>query len=223
MPRHNLVFYFKKVLQLVVALSIVSAYAGSFEDFFRAIHRDDPITLSGLLQRGFDPNSSDEEGRQALHLALRLDSTQCALALTTWPATKFDQRNASGETPLMLAVLRGHTTLAKALLDRGADINMPGWAPLHYAAASGRVALVQLLLDRHAYIDAESPNGTTPLMMAAQYGDIESLRALLDGGADAALKNQLGLTALDFARRGQRPDHIELLERVLGAAAGVKP
>lgn len=209
MPR----IYIKFLSYLTVIVGYSSVFSGSFEDFFRAIHRDDPQTVAVLLGRGFDPNASDEQGRPALLLALQLDSTQCAQTLIAFAGTQVDRRNAAGETPLMLAALRGHLGLARTLLERNADVNMPGWAPLHYAAASGKVALVDLLLEHHAYIDAESPNGTTPLMMAAQYGDAQSLQRLLAAGADASLVNQLGLSALDFARRGQRPDHIEILEK----------
>ncbi len=200
---------------LFVAIGVLSASAGSFEDFFRAIHRDDPDAILALLARGFDANASDEQGRKALHLALQLDATRAAEVLIAWKPTRIDERNAMAETPLMLAALRGQLSLAKALLARDADVNMPGWAPLHYAAASGQEALVSLLLEHHAYIDAESPNGTTPLMMAAQYGSSDSLRTLLDAGAAPELKNQLGLSALDFAQRGQRPDHVDLLQKAL--------
>ncbi|MBP9640277.1 MAG: ankyrin repeat domain-containing protein, partial [Acidovorax sp.] len=64
--------------------------------------------------------------------------------------------------------------------------------------------ILALLLENHAYIDAASPNGSTPLMMAAQYGTREALQLLLEEGADPALKNQLGLTATDFALRVDR-------------------
>jgi ankyrin repeat protein len=74
---------------------------------------------------------------------------------------------------------------------------------------------MQMLLDRSAYIDAESPNGTTPLMMAAMYGTPEAARFLLEAGADPTLKNQLRLTAADFANRAGRPD----LGRELAQAA----
>ena len=71
---------------------------------------------------------------------------------------------------------------------------------------------MQLLLDKSAYIDAESPNGTTPLMMAARYGNSKAVQILIDEGADVQLKNQLGLSALDFAKQGNRLDSLALIE-----------
>ncbi|MCV4600843.1 ankyrin repeat domain-containing protein, partial [Escherichia coli] len=79
------------------------------------------------------------------------------------------------------------------LISRGADVNKTGWTPLHYAASQEDVRIVRLLLDHHAYIDAESPNKTTPLMMAARYGSEEIARHLLDEGADPTLRNERGL------------------------------
>jgi hypothetical protein len=94
---------------------------------------------------------------------------------------------------------------------------------LHYAASGGHVDILQMLLDQSAYIDAESPNKTTPLMMAARYGSPESVQLLLDAGADPTLRNELGLTALDFAERGARPDAIRMLTAALGAAQATGP
>jgi ankyrin repeat protein len=50
-------------------------------------------------------------------------------------------------------------------------------------------------------------------MMAARYGTEESVRVLLNADADASLKNQMGLTALDFAQLGARPGNVKLLTR----------
>ncbi len=72
-----------------------------------------------------------------------------------------------------------------------------------------------LLLDRGAPIDARSPNGTTPLMMAARYGSERSVELLVRRGADLRARNQLDLGAADFAREAGR----EALARQLAAAA----
>ena len=67
------------------------------------------------------------------------------------------------------------------------------------------------MLDHYAYIDAESPNGSTPLMMAARYGSADSVKLLLDSGADATIKNALGLSALDFAQTAGHADAAALI------------
>jgi ankyrin repeat protein len=118
----------------------------------------------------------------------------------------------------MMAALKGHTELARKLIERNADVNKTGWTPLHYAATNGQVAIMELLLENHAYIDAESPNGTTPLMMAAQYGTRDAVKLLLEAGADPNLKNQLGLSALDFAMRANRRDAAELISSSVRSA-----
>jgi ankyrin repeat protein len=107
-------------------------------------------------------------------------------------------------------------------VENDADVNKPGWTPLHYAATAGNVPIIELLLDNSAYIDAESPNGSTPLMMAAMYGTPESVKVLIQAGADLNVKNQLGLTALDFAIRGNRENAKELIETGLQREAARK-
>jgi ankyrin repeat protein len=102
----------------------------------------------------------------------------------------------------MLAAFHNALPLAQALLDRNADVNKTGWTPLHYAATKAHVEMMRFLLVNHAYIDAPSPNGTTPLMMAAHYGNPMATKMLLEEGADPRLKNHLGLSALDFAQNG---------------------
>jgi ankyrin repeat protein len=60
------------------------------------------------------------------------------------------------------------------------------------------------LLGRGATLEAPSPNGTTPLMMAARYGPESTVNLLLSFGASLTARNIQGLTAADFARLGGR-------------------
>lgn len=189
------------LVQIIIALTVsVPVHAGVYEDFFRAVELDDARTVSRLLQRGFDPNTLDPQGQVGLFLALRGGSEQVVQVLLAHPDLKVDAANTSEETPLMMAALRGALEPARRLLERGARVERPGWTPLHYAASGPDLAMVRLLLDRGAPIDARSPNGTTPLMMAARYGTEEAAALLLERGADASLRNQLDLGAGDFAR-----------------------
>jgi uncharacterized protein len=103
----------------------------------------------------------------------------------------------------------------KKLIARDADVNKTGWAPLHYAATAGNLEIMQILLDENAYIDAESPNKSTPLMVAAQYGSTQAVKLLLEAGADPTLRNELGLSAVEFAQRGNRPDAASLISSAI--------
>lgn len=202
--------YLKKLFYLIVAIGFSTANAGAFDDFFKAIKFDDARTVQSLLSQGFDANALDDKGQSPLYLALREGSFKVCAVLLDHPQTQFDRANAVGETPLMMAALRGHAEWVGRLLDRGAKLNgtdngdKPGWTPLHYAASGPDAGTVALLLSRGALVDARSPNGSTPLMMAAQYGPEDSVQQLLQKGADPLAKNDLGLNAADFAARGGR-------------------
>jgi len=206
---------FKRLIYLIVLTGSINASAGAYEDFFRAINQDDARTVSGLLQRGFDPNAPDERGQVALYLALRDGSLRVATALLAHPELKVDAENTAAETPLMMAALRGNLDWTQRLLERGALVNRHGWTPLHYAASGPEPKLVALLLERGAQIEAPSPNRTTPLMMASKYGAIDSAELLLARGADPRVRNDVGLSAVDFARQAGR----ETLAAKLEAAA----
>lgn len=199
------------VVSLFVLIGFGLAQAGSYDDFFDAIKQDDPGKVKALLARGFDANTINPKGQHGLYLAIREPSLKVAEVLIDWPKTDVNSLNAEGESPLMLASLKGDQGLAEKLIKRGADVNKTGWTPLHYAATSGHLALISLLLENSAYIDAESPNGTTPLMMAAMYGTPAAVKLLLQEGADPQLKNQQGLSALAFAQRAKRPDSVEAI------------
>jgi len=128
----------------------VPVHAGSFEDFFIAVQRDDVRALVRLAELGFDLNTTNAQGQHALHLAMREPSLRVMDFLVQQPTVNVDVRNPKDETPLMLAVLKGFLPQAKAMLARGADVNKTGWAPLHYAATyagKGEVEQVQLLLE----------------------------------------------------------------------------
>jgi ankyrin repeat protein len=84
---------------LIVFAVFSARYAGSYEDFFRALRIDNAGAVSELLARGFDPNAPDEKGQTGLHLAIRDRSPKVAAVLLAHPALRVDAPNASDETP----------------------------------------------------------------------------------------------------------------------------
>lgn len=203
--------YFKYALLIIVFNWNCSAIAGSYEDFIAALKQDDAQVAARLIAAGFDPNARDPGGLPLLYVALREPAFKVAEVLTSARGIKVDARTPQDESPLMMAALRGHGDWVRRLVELGADVNKTGWTPLHYAATRGHLDVIRYLLEQHAYIDAESPNGTTPLMMAAHYGTPAAVKLLLDEGADPTLRNSIGLSAVDFAQRANRGDVAEMV------------
>jgi ankyrin repeat protein len=212
-------FYLRKVFYLFVIIGFSTVNAGSYDDFFQAIKIDDANAVLALLAKGFDPNSVDPGGQYGLTIAVSASSFRVATVLVDNHATNVEVRSPQDESPLMLASLKGNLELCRKLIARDADVNKPGWAPLHYAATGSHIEVMKLLLANAAYIDASSPNGSTPLMMAAMYGNDAAVSLLLEAGADPMLKNSLGLTAIDFAQRAERKDAAELIAAAIRASA----
>lgn len=186
------------------------AAAGAYDDFFSAVKIDNASAVASLLKRGFDPNTVEEQrGDTGLILALRENSMKVFDLLLHARDINLEAKIRNGDTALMVAAYKGNKPAVEALVNKGAQVNRPGWTALHYAAAAGNNEIVSLLLDKYAYIDAESPNKTTPLMMAARGGHILTVKLLLDEGADATLKNEQGLTAIDFAEKAEHQDIVD--------------
>lgn len=189
------------------------AHAESLDSIVKSVKFDDIKDINKQLANGLDPNSVDEHGDPLIVIAAREKSEKVSAALAAAPNINLEATDRAGETALMLASLNGDLPLVQLLIDKGAEVNRKGWTPLHYAATNGHDDVVRLLLDKSAYIDAGSPNGTTPVMMAARGDHASTLTLLLDQGADPAIKNQLGLKAIDFANHYRAPDAIKILTK----------
>ncbi|GGI16745.1 ankyrin repeat domain-containing protein [Oxalicibacterium faecigallinarum] len=195
---------------LVLSVMPSLAFSSSYDDFFKAAKLDDVRTMESLLKRGFDPNTIEpERGDTGLILALREKSMGVVTALLDSPRINLEARTGNGDNALMIAAFTANKPAVELLLGKGALVNRSGWTPLHYAAASGEPSIAQMLLDRSAVVDALSPNKTTPVMMAARSGNIMMVKVLLDAGADASLKNDQGMTAIDFAREANAKDIVD--------------
>ncbi|BDU55515.1 MULTISPECIES: ankyrin repeat domain-containing protein [unclassified Limnohabitans] len=172
------------------------------------MHLDRADVIQKLLVRGFDPNTPNEKGVAGLLVAIQSEAPKSALTLAKHPQANLNVQNQLGETPLMLAAINNHLELAKVLIQRGAEVNKTGWTPLHYAATRGHREMMRLLLDNDAYIDSESANGTTPLMMAAYSAPPLAVKLLLEEGADPTLVNNGNASALDLAVRVDQPQSV---------------
>ena len=178
--------------------------------FGLAVRANDASFLARLPQLGLDERTRDDLRNNLLMIAIRDDGEAIALGLLRqkrWQTKEvLNYENQLGETALMIAAVKGSAAVAEQLIKLGAEVNRAGWSALHYAATSGHVGVVRLLIEKSAFVDAASPNGTTPLMMAARFNHRDAAGALLELGADPTLTNEVGLTARDYATENGNKD-----------------
>lgn len=218
--RRFIVHHAAALLSLTAAHAVMAADAASAVDFFRAVDTDNARGARRELEHGLSPNALSEQGQHALFLAIRDDSPHIQELLWNWPGIDLNLPNKAGETPLMMAALRGNVAVMKKLLALGVPPHKQGWAPIHYAATGPNVAAVALLLAAGVPVDAPSPNGSTPLMMAARYGAEASVELLVARGAALTLRNDKQMTPLDFAKGADRDWMVRKLESLGARATG---
>ncbi|MDI9336409.1 MAG: ankyrin repeat domain-containing protein [Gammaproteobacteria bacterium] len=188
-----------------------TSFAGSYEDYFQAITRDQVKTVKALIIQGLPPNTVNPQGQPALHWAVLHRAKNVVEFLLEQAELDLDQPNEHGESALMLAALTGQADLVELFISKGAEINQPGWTALHYAVTNGHLEIARYLLENAAYIDAQAPNGTTPLMMAAYYSSVHVVQFLLEQGADVSVYNHVGKNVLDYAKIGKDSANISRL------------
>ena len=74
------------------------------------------------------------------------------------------------------------------------------------------------LLDEGVDVDIRFENGSTPLMFAAQNGNLEIVKLLLERGANVNAKNEIGSTVLMFA---DQSNNLEIIQLLLGKGANI--
>ncbi len=113
-------------------------------------------------------------------------------------------------TALMWASVGGHLDIVKFLYGKGADINArdsDSQTALMYATrkqfkAATNNATAKFLLSNGAEVNVRSKKkGFTALMLAASAGNAELVQQLLEKGADPAIKDNFGVTALEMAQK----------------------
>lgn len=148
-----------------------------------ALMRDHVPSIEVLIEKGADVNVSGQQGYRPLTLALAEQKYEAAKALMEGGADVSHAASGQGLTPLM--IVAAQTGPAEG------SIFLPGSArPTDVAKA---------LVDKGADIDAQSDNGMTALMIAASNNSAPMIGLLIDAGADPAIKNAQGQTAEEVA------------------------
>ena len=121
-----------------------------------------------------------------------------------------------GFTPLGLASYFGKEDVARYLLLKGADPNVPSQNgyhvyPLNSTVAANNSDITKILLEAGAEVNVAQSSGLTPLHSAAYHGNIEILILLLEAGADIHAQTDAGKTPADVASANGHHDIARIL------------
>lgn len=170
--------------------------------FSVAIERGDVAQARAWLDAGLSPDFAGSLIGSGLMIGA-WEGNIPMMALFLSHGADVNAVNAHGETALLHASWKGHLDAVRWLVAQGAQANRQGkaWSALHYAAFAGHADIVRYLLTQGADMNALSPNGSTPLMMAAREGRAEIATALLKAGAQGGIVNDNGENAVRWAMR----------------------
>jgi ankyrin repeat protein len=151
-----------------------------------AATRNDLAMADLLVRAGASVKAPNEFGATALYAAAAHPDPAMTVKLLAAGA-EVNTPLMSGETPLMEAARRGNLATVRALLSNKADPNARetngGQNALMWALSERHAAVAEELIKGGADIHSGSKTGFTPLMFAAQQGDVDSGRILLRAGA----------------------------------------
>ena len=178
--------------------------AGRDHGLVAAAAVQDTAAVRALLAAGIDPDTPRADGATALLWAAHRDDLGIADLLLRAGAD-VDAADDHGVTPLQRAAENASPAMVGRLLAAGADVDAAqtsGLTPLMIAARTGSAEVVNQLVKHGADIDAgTAETRSTALMWAVAESHPDSVRALLDAGADPRASTASGFTPLLFAAR----------------------
>jgi ankyrin repeat protein len=178
----------------------------------------EPQLLTRLLDAGGDLNALGSDGETLLMTVARAGHVDAARVLLERGA-EVDAREAwHGQTALMWAAAQGHPAMLRELIAHGADVNarsnieewerqvtseprdkwLPpgGLTPLLFAARENCLACLPVLIEGGADVNATTPDGISPVVIALINGHFDVAGALVEAGTDPNLADYTGRTAL---------------------------
>lgn len=173
--------------------------------------------VEALISKGVDINAMDDTNITSLFIAAALGYDAIVQVLISNGA-KINLQSTEGTTPLQIAASFGYTNVVKILLDNKANVTIrdnKNRIAVELAIARGHLKVVQTMIEHEQFhIHAKSSDDFTLLHIAAQNGDLEIIKILVNNGADVHARNRQGSKPIHIAAR---EDHIVVVEYFLGS------
>lgn len=169
--------------------------------FLSSCINGDLEALRSGIASGF--NVDETNGRCPLQIASEFGQIEAVRELLNANANVNYVNKRSGSTALIKASANGHAEIVGLLLEKRADVNvMPlSFNALMIACIEDHSQVVEKLIEAKADVNSViERDGTTPLMLAAQYGKFKVVKKLIKKKADVSSIDYRGKSAMFFAK-----------------------
>uniref|UniRef100_A0A0D2YHQ0 F-box domain-containing protein n=1 Tax=Fusarium oxysporum (strain Fo5176) TaxID=660025 RepID=A0A0D2YHQ0_FUSOF len=180
-----------------------------------AVERDIPEVVTNACNAGRHPFSVGlTEANEAL-TAINTSTCGSLYVATILVCFYAGCLGVEDYSPLAEAVRRNQPLAVEAILQSSKNTGMTKSKAIpaslfHAAAASGSPTLIKLLL-QHGANPNIAPDGRFPLTVAAEYGNVEMVKVLLECGVDIDAQYEGDDTPLHMAMKGNHPETIMVL------------
>jgi ankyrin repeat protein len=169
-----------------------------------------------LLACGHPPHVTDSHGCSPLHLACTEHNLAVIQVLAE--ASRVDGHDITGASPLMICVEKGMLDAIETLLKFGASAAHRDFfgrsclhAALNMAHDAKQQAIVTMLIKGGCDVNARDTMGRSPCFIAAEKGNMDMLKLLMDHGGDVAVADSSGKTCLALLSR----DNFQVVTQLL--------
>ena len=227
---------FQKIIRSITVLSLVAAWPLSiraqvppssgeisrYTGIMAAAARGDAKQIEGLIAKGENPDTRDGYGRTPLHVAAYGGHHEAMRLLVLAGADPNALENDRYDIVTIAAVANDIPTLKTALVLGGGAKNITSrydGTALIAAAHLGHAEVVRTLIRAGAPLDHINNLGWTALIESIVLGDggqrhTDTLKALVEGGANVNLPDRNGQTPLSLARSKGYKEMVSILQGV---------
>jgi ankyrin repeat protein len=189
------------------------------KEWLEMVKTSSVAVVKSFIEKGLDLNCCDEENKQtALMVAAGSGNILVLLFLLESGADK-NKVDVRGNSALMHAAYSKQWKTVEELLKFNPDIfikNKRGMNALMFSCQAGDVSAFRLLHPHYEKNNSAINNktifsGSTALIFAVESGSREIVGQLMDGGAEAGIKDSFGKSAIDYAIKNKFSDIQQLL------------
>ncbi|WP_413558811.1 ankyrin repeat domain-containing protein [Bdellovibrio sp. HCB209] len=199
------VWIFYVLVALFTFFGPIKAKGGEIETLNKSIELQKNAEVQKTIKAAsFDPGRGDADGMTPLMTA-SMHGNLPAMKLLLQKKANLEQKNKFGDTALALAVSNDQESAAKLLIASGAKVDIAVLSEnkdnLLITAAKSNEKTTRLILAKNkSIINQTNALGNTALIESIMAGYTNIAKSLIQSGADTAIKNNQGKTALDISK-----------------------